>query len=292
MLRRGCTSAWLLAPLRGLTQHRVLDRKSHPLAERHDISEPLVPLFGFQRGRVLKYRAHNDFHRHLVLRRMCTELVRRDHILVHGARGPALRTVADSLVTMAKIGNTESRQKVAYFLQDPLLVDKVFDEFPRRFRDYQGSYTMITPLMAHRRRDWSRMYMVEFKNRAMSDNHKGEDYSKGPERFFLPPRVIETERGVVRPPHSQMAFDRWASKFKSAEFHHWWRLRHSKLRYWGIRGIPHPAEVDPLWTEKDEEEWHSEVLASGGDEAAYDLDSDDAAASTTSNLTGDRPTIS
>lgn len=70
----------------------------------------------------------------------------------------------------------------------------------------------------------------------------------------------------------QMAFDRWASKFKTEEFHHWWRLRHAKLRYWGVRNVPHPSEVDPLWTEKEEEEWHSEMLANAGEVEDFDLD--------------------
>lgn len=272
MLRRTLLFA---APLRGLTHHIVTDRKGHPLNQEYESGEPLNPLYGFQRDKVLKYRARSMFHRQQIMRRMLTELVRRDHAIVGGARGPALRIVSDSLVSLAKKGDTDSRQQVAYFLQDPLLVDKAFDEYPRRFRDFHGAYTMITPLNTHRRKDGVKMYMVELKNRPMSDNHKGEDLSRGPERFFLPPRVLETERGIVRPPHMQMAFDRWASKFKTDEFHHWWVKRHIKLRYWGVRGVPHPNEVDPLWTEKDEEEWHSEVLASGADEAAFDLDAEE-----------------
>ena len=270
MLR--CTRSWL-APLRALTHDRVTDKKRHPLTPQTEIGEPFNPNFGFEHNKLVKFRARNSFHRQQILRRLCTDLVRRDHAIVAGARGPALRVVADSIVTFAKRGDQESRQQLAYFLNDPLLVDKAFDEYPRRFADYHGGYTMMTPLGAVRRKDNVRMWFIEFKNRAMSDNHKGEDYSRGPERFFLPPRVIETERGIVRPPHMQMAFDRWASKFKTAEFHSWWRERHTKMRYWGIRGVPHPAEVEPLWTEKDEEEWHSDLLASaGGGDASYDLD--------------------
>eukprot|EP00388_Colpodella_angusta_P047990 GDKK01074728.1.p1 GENE.GDKK01074728.1~~GDKK01074728.1.p1 ORF type:complete len:131 (-),score=20.51 GDKK01074728.1:108-500(-) len=119
------------------------------------------------------------------------------------------------------------------------------------------------------------MYMVEFKNRELSDSHKGEDYSSGPERFFLPARVIETEKGVQRPPHLQMAFDRWASKYKTEEFTHWWRLRHAKMRFWGIRGVSHPLDVDPLWSEKEEEEWHNEMLQSSSMDEDIDLDSEE-----------------
>ena len=236
---------------------------------------PLINDYGWRKGQLPKFRARDPFHRQQLMRRMLTELIRRDYVIVGGARAPSLRAVADQAVTLAKNGDTDSRQYLAYFLQDPLMVDKAFDEFPRRFRDYHGSYTMDTPLRNRRRKDYARMHFVEFKNRAMSDSHKGEDYSKGPERFFLPPHVIEAERGIQRPPHLQMAFDRWASKYKTDEFHHWWKLRHAKMRYWGVRNVPHPSEVDPLWTEKDEEEWQSDSMQSA---EAIDLESDDAKA--------------
>lgn len=228
--------------------------------------------YGFGKGDIPRFYARTDFHRQQLMRRMLTELVRRDHVIVHGARAPALRLMADRLVRFSKNGDTGSRQHVAYFLQDPLMVDKAFDEYPRRFKDHHGSFTMVTKLRTMRARDRVPLYFVELKNRDLSDCHKGEDYSRGPDRFFLPPRVTETERGVVRPPHVQMAFDRWASKFKTEEFHHWWKLRHAKMRFWGQRDVQHPADVEPLWNEKDEEEWHGEMLAGGGDAAAYDLD--------------------
>lgn len=228
--------------------------------------------YGWRTGQVPKFGARSPFHRQLLMRRMLTELVRRDHVIVVGARAPALRMMADRLVRYCKNGDTASRQHVAYVLQDPLMVDKAFDEYPRRFKDHYGSFTMVTQLKAIRARDFKQMYFVEFKNRDLSDCHKGEDYTRGPDRFFLPPRVTETERGVIRPPHVQMAFDRWASKFKTEEFHHWWKMRHAKMRFWGIRNVPHPSEVEPLWNEKDEEEWHGEMLTGSGDAAAYDLD--------------------
>jgi ribosomal protein L17 len=229
--------------------------------------------YGWKKGNLPRYTARSEFHRQLVMRRMLTELVRRDHVIVAGARAPALRTMADRLVRMCRNGDTSSRQHVAYVLQDPLMVDKAFDEYPRRFKDHHhGSFTMVTKLRSVRAQNFSPLYFVEFKNRDLSDCHKGEDYTRGPDRFFLPPKITETERGVIRPPHIQMAFDRWASKFKTEEFHLWWKMRHAKMRFWGFRNVPHPSDVEPLWNEKDEEEWHGEMLAGSGDAAAYDLD--------------------
>lgn len=228
--------------------------------------------YGWGAHMLPRYASKDDYHRQMHMRRMLTELVRRDHVIVAGARGPALRIMADRLVSYAKRGDTASRQHVAHFLQDPLLVDKAFDEYPRRFRDVHRSFTAMSKLRNRRARDMSWLYFVEFKNRDLSDCHKGEDYSAGPDRFFLPPKTVETERGVIRPPHIQMAFDRWASKFKTEEFHHWWKMRHAKLRYWGVRNVPHPSEVEPLWSEKDEEEYAGEMLSGSGDAAAYDLD--------------------
>ncbi|CCW71729.1 unnamed protein product [Phytomonas sp. Hart1] len=244
-----------------------------------DTSELLMLDYGWERGTLPKFRARSPYHRQQIAHRMVTELIRKDYVIVGGARAPALRILADHVVELAKAGDTNSRQHLAHFLQDPLMVDKAFDEYPRRFRDMHSKYAMMTRLKGRRRADCVAMYFVEYKNRDLSDNHKGEDYSVGPERFFLPPRVVEAEKGIQRPPHMQMAFDRWASKFKTEEFHHWWRLRHAKLRYWGVRNVPHPSEVDPLWTEKDEEEWHSEMLSRTADFEDIDLDSEEFEAS-------------
>ena len=226
--------------------------------------------YGWEKDHLPRFNAANDFMRQMHMRRMITELIRRDNVTVYGARAPALRAVADHVVGLSKRGTSTARQELAQFLHDPFLVDKAFDEYPRRFADYFGSYVMQTKLRTRRRQNSAQLWMVEFKNRPMSDCHKGEDFSRGPERFFLPPLVEEAERGVVRPPHHQLVFDRWASKFKTEEYHHWWKQRHAKMRFWGMRGVPAPADVDPLWTERDDEEQRSEEAFSSDE--AYDLD--------------------
>lgn len=271
MLRRTCTTL----------RNRFTANHDHPFHVNADRflegkGEPLINIYGWKKGELPKFRARSPYHRETIMRRMCTELVRKDHVIVGGARAPALRAVADQIVTLAKRGDTDSRQSLAHFLLDPLMVDKAFDEFPRRFKDEPNSFTMMTPLRTYRRTDGVRMYFIEYKNRDLSDSHKGEDYTTMPERFFLPPKVVETERGVQRPPHLQMAFDRWASKFKTEEFHYWWKQRHAKMRFWGIRNVPHPADVEPLWSEKEEEEWHNEML-SNTDVDDFDLEDEEAA---------------
>lgn len=253
--------------------------------------ELLMADYGWTRGKLPKFRARSPYHRQLIARRMVTEMIRKDYCIVGGARAPALRILADHVVELAKAGDTDSRQHLAHFLQDPLMVDKAFDEYPRRFKEMYSKYAMMTRLRGRRRADGVAMYFVEFKNRDLSDHHKGEDYSSGPERFFLPPRILETEKGITRPPHMQMAFDRWASKFKTEEFHSWWKLRHAKLRFWGVRNVPHPSEVDPLWTEKEEEEWYSEMLASSENLDEYDLDDEDFEEARGEGGVGDGPDI-
>jgi large subunit ribosomal protein L17 len=48
------------------------------------------------------------------------------------------------------------------------------------------------------------------------------------------------------------------------------------MRFWGLRNIPHPSDVDPLWTEKEEEEWHNEMLANTSDfDEEIDLEAED-----------------
>lgn len=265
----------VIGPARKARGAHVDDNPAAVKRDQWDTSQLLMTDFGWLKGQLPKFRARSPYHRQQIARRMVTEMIRKDYCIVPGARGPALRILADHVVELAKAGDTDSRQHLAHFLHDPLMVDKAFDEYPRRFRDMTGKYAMMTKLRTRRRTDDAFMYFVEFKQRDQSDNHKGEDYSKGPERFFLPARIIESEKGIQRPPHMQMAFDRWASKFKTEEFHHWWRLRHAKLRFWGVRNVPHPSDVDPLWSEKEEEEWHNEMIHNTSDFDDLDLDAEE-----------------
>ncbi|KNH08186.1 50S ribosomal protein L17 [Perkinsela sp. CCAP 1560/4] len=189
---------------------------------------------------------------------MLTELIRRDFLTVAGCRAQALARYAADAVKLAKKGDTNSRQQLAYFLLDNYMVDKAFDEFPSRFGKMNGNYVAVSWLREERRSNHAKLFFVEFRNRAASATHRGDDTEKGPERFFLPQPQLENFKDRELPKHMQMIFDRWASKYKTPEFFTWWKIRHATLRFWGYRNIPHPADVAPLWSEREEEEFQKD----------------------------------
>ena len=206
----------------------------------------------------MSFGGRSPYHKQYIMRKMLTELIRRDFLTVAGTRAHSLARYAADAVKLAKRGDTSSRQQLAYFLLDNYMVDKAFDEFPARFGKMNGNYVAISWLREERRGNQSKLFFVEFRNRAASATHRGDDTEKGPERFFLPQPQLESYRDRELPKHMQMIFDRWACKYKTPEFFTWWKIRHATLRFWGYRNIPHPADVEPLWSEREEEEFQHE----------------------------------
>ena len=222
-------------------------------------AKPLQPLLrdiddGVKR---LSYAGSSPYHKQYIMRKMLTELIRRDFLTVAGTRAHALARYAADAINLAKRGDTSSRQQLAYFLLDNYMVDKAFDEFPARFRKMNGNYVAVSWLREHKRGTHSKLFFVELRNRAGSPTHRGDDTEKGPERFFLPQPQLDNYQDREIPKHMQMIFDRWACKYKTPEFFTWWKIRHATLRFWGYRNIPHPADVAPLWSEREEEEYQT-----------------------------------
>eukprot|EP00760_Papus_ankaliazontas_P028662 PhM_4_TR3833/c2_g1_i1/m.51106/K02879/RP-L17, MRPL17, rplQ; large subunit ribosomal protein L17 len=201
----------------------------------------------------------NNYHRQYRFRTLLTELIRKDFLVLHQTRAHALAIIANQAVTLAKRGDTHSRQQLAFYLLDNYMVDKAFDEFPDRFRQLNGNYCAVSRLREVRSKDASKLYFVEFRNRMNSPTHLGDDTERGPERFFLPQPQMENYREREIPKHWQMIFDRWASKYKTDEFYTYWKMRHAKSRFHGYRNVPHPADVSPLWSEKEEEEFQKDM---------------------------------
>ena len=230
----------------------------------HDMQETLP--------RALKYGARSPYHRQYIMRTMLTELIRRDFLIIAGKKAHALAIYANNAVTLTKRGDTTSRQQLAYFLLDNYMVDKAFDEFPGRFRRMTRNYVAVSWLREIRRKDHKNLFFVEFRNRAGSPTHMGDDTERSPERFFLPQPQLEGYKDREIPKHWQMIFDRWASKYKTPQFFTWWKIRHATLRFWGYRNVPHPADVAPLWSEKEEEEFQRDMNVVPEEESPFDLD--------------------
>ncbi len=114
-------------------------------------------------------------HRTALRRNLVTELIRHGRISTTRAKAQAIRGQAEKLITMAKRGlvaaETEpsrgvfARRLAAARLNDPKVVQKLFDEVAPRFADRPGGYTRMLRL-GPRKGDSAEMVVLELVEEA------------------------------------------------------------------------------------------------------------------------------
>jgi large subunit ribosomal protein L17 len=85
-------------------------------------------------------------HRKALFRNLVTELFRHEQIRTTEAKAKAVRPQAERLITLAKRGDLHSRRMAARDVQDPEILQKLFDEIAGRYEDREGGYTRIYKL--------------------------------------------------------------------------------------------------------------------------------------------------
>ncbi len=106
-------------------------------------------------------------HRKALFKNLVTELVRHGQIETTEAKAKALRPRAERLITIAKRGRSgrisevHAKRLIRARLNDPTLVNVVYDELAARFQDRPGGYTRIIKT-GYRQGDAARMAIIEF----------------------------------------------------------------------------------------------------------------------------------
>jgi large subunit ribosomal protein L17 len=81
--------------------------------------------------------------RRALLRALTTALLSYEKIETTEAKGKAIRSLADKMITLSKQGDLHARRQVAAFLVDESVVKKLFDTIGPRYKDRNGGYTRI-----------------------------------------------------------------------------------------------------------------------------------------------------
>ena len=98
--------------------------------------------------------------RRALLRSLTTELIRNGRIKTTKTRARAVRSEADSMITLAKDGSLAARRQAIGYLFDKQLVHALFEQAASRYGDRQGGYTRIIRTV-HRRGDNAEMAIIE-----------------------------------------------------------------------------------------------------------------------------------
>ena len=106
-------------------------------------------------------------HRKALFKNLVTELVRHGQIETTEAKAKALRPRAERLITIAKraragkISEVHAKRLLRARLNDPELINVVYDDLAARYSERNGGYTRILKT-GIRQGDAARMAIIEF----------------------------------------------------------------------------------------------------------------------------------
>jgi len=117
-------------------------------------------------------------HRRALLRGLVSSLFLYESIRTTDAKAKEARSLAERLITYAKIGGLAKRRLAARHVQNKSILKKLFEDIAPRFENRQGGYTRIIKL-GTRKGDNSQMSLLELVVKKEREEKKKEKKGKG-----------------------------------------------------------------------------------------------------------------
>ena len=99
-------------------------------------------------------------HRKMLYRNLVTSLFKHERITTTVPKAKEARIVAEKMITFAKQGDLHSRRMAARKLNEPAILQKLFEEIGPRYADRPGGYTRILRL-GNRKGDNAELAILE-----------------------------------------------------------------------------------------------------------------------------------
>ena len=103
----------------------------------------------------------NAPHRRMLYRNLVTALFEHERIETTVQKAKEARILAEKLITFAKRGDLHARRQAARKLNDPAILQKLFDDIGPRYNERPGGYTRIMRMSGLRKGDGAEMAIVE-----------------------------------------------------------------------------------------------------------------------------------
>lgn len=110
-------------------------------------------------------------HRRAMSRNMVTSLFRYERITTTKAKALEVRKAAEKLITRSKIDSVHNRRQVARYIQDEIILAKLFTNIGPRMKERQGGYTRIVKL-GFRKGDAADMVILELVDYELDTSEK------------------------------------------------------------------------------------------------------------------------
>lgn len=99
--------------------------------------------------------------RRALFRSLVTSLILRGRIVTTEGKAPAVKALADKMITFGKRGDLHARRLAAEYLLDPEAVQRLFDTIAPRYTNRAGGYTREIKA-GFRRGDSAPTVVIEF----------------------------------------------------------------------------------------------------------------------------------
>jgi large subunit ribosomal protein L17 len=84
--------------------------------------------------------------RRAMLRNLTMSVLRYERVKTTEAKAKEIRGLVDQMINLGKDGGLDARRRVAAWLPETVIVNKVFDDLARRYTDRVSGYTRTTRL--------------------------------------------------------------------------------------------------------------------------------------------------
>ena len=121
-------------------------------------------------------------HRRAMLRNMVTSLFRYERITTTKAKALEVRRFAEKLITRGKVDSVHNRRQAARFIQDEIVLAKLFKDIGPRMQDRNGGYTRIMKLGFRQgdAADMAILELVDYKLDTGKNSEKKADKTEKP----------------------------------------------------------------------------------------------------------------
>ena len=116
-------------------------------------------------------------HRRAMLRNMTTSLFRYERITTTKAKALEVRKCAEKLITRAKVDSVHNRREAKKFIDDEIVLAKLFTNIGPRMKDRDGGYTRILK-MGFRQGDAAEVVILELVDYQIDGEKKDSKSSK------------------------------------------------------------------------------------------------------------------
>ena len=109
-------------------------------------------------------------HRKMLYRNLVTALFKHERIQTTVPKAKEARSVAEKLITFAKRGDLHARRMAARKLNEPAVLQKLFEEIGPRYAERPGGYTRIMRL-GPRKGDNAELAILELVDNTVRPKH-------------------------------------------------------------------------------------------------------------------------